>query len=165
MNRLIDTMTDAAIDEYISYLSYVNQRLDSPRQKLEKLFAPAPHWSDNLDAEDNQTWVLCFVSNASASCTWHTCWICKVNSDGSYGSSTNKMDFLYATPIDLSLRYTKGESDGRVIDAMTDSEVRKRVMWLTGGSLDNLKQDLEALFAPAPHWSDSIAKITGESDG
>ena len=61
MNRLIDTMTDAAIDEYISYLSYVNQRLDSPRQKLEKLFAPAPHWSDNLDVAGNTQHLLILI--------------------------------------------------------------------------------------------------------
>ena len=103
MNRLIDTMTEVELNRRVLEI-YVG----SPgnfRQELEKLFAPVPHWSDNLDAEDNQTWVLCFVSNASARYTWHTCWICKVNSDGSYRPSTAKTDWLYATPIDLNLRY------------------------------------------------------------
>ena len=106
MNRLIDTMTDAAIDEYISYLSYVNQRLDSPRQKLEKLFAPAPHWSDNLDVSDTSTWVLCWLSDDTPKETRHVDWVSHVN-DREYVSSF--LSWNYATPVDLDLRYTKGE--------------------------------------------------------
>ena len=105
MNRLIDTMTDAAIDEYISYLSYVNQRLDSPRQKLEKLFAPEPHWSDSLDAEDNQTWVLCFVSEDTPKETRHVGWVSHVHHQG---YAVNSFSWKYATPVDLNVRYTKG---------------------------------------------------------
>ena len=97
---------------FIDYLASAEADLDEAemRQELEALFAPLPCWSDNLEEEDNQTWVLCFVSNASASCTWHTCWIYKVNSDGSYRSySSDKKGFLYATPIDLNLRYGNGK--------------------------------------------------------
>ena len=107
MNRLIDTMTDAAIDEYISYLSYVNQRLDSPRQKLEKLFAPAPHWSDSLEEEDNQTWVLCFVSNEYLKETRHVCWVYHVDGLGYVTSQYDR--WKYATPIDFNLRYNMGD--------------------------------------------------------
>ena len=113
MTRLIDTMTDVGIYNTVcavlgrGYRDYEDAVM--LRQELEALFAPVPHWSDTLDPQDDQTWVLCFVSNASASCTWHTCWICKVNSDGSYSPSTDKMDFLYATPVDLNLRYKRGD--------------------------------------------------------
>ena len=111
MNRLIDTMDFDDLGTFIDYLASAEADLDEPeiRQELEKLFAPEPHWSDNLEPEDDQTWVLCFVSNASASCTWHTCWIYKVNSDGSYAPSTYENGFLYATPVDLGLRYGNGE--------------------------------------------------------
>tara|TARA_R110002033_G_scaffold15382_1_gene43688 strand:+ start:906 stop:1247 length:342 start_codon:yes stop_codon:yes gene_type:complete len=109
MNRLIDTMTDAAIDEYISYLSYVNQRLDSPRQKLEKLFAPAPHWSDNLGKEDNQTWEFCFVSDHYPADTRQAKWIARAaDLNGGYRDCVGVL-WKYATPIDLDLRYGNGE--------------------------------------------------------
>ena len=107
MNRLIDTMTDAAIDEYISYLSYVNQRLDSPRQKLEKLFAPAPHWSDNLDVSDSSTWVFCFVSDDSPKDRRYAEWISEVLDDGYRGPEG--LFWTHATPVDLNLRYNMGD--------------------------------------------------------
>ena len=113
MNRLIDTMGYDELGTFIDYLASASALADlnelEIRGELEKLFAPLPHWSDSLDPEDKQTWVLCFVSNVSASCTWHTCWICKVNSDGSYSPSTASNDWLYATPIDLNLRYGNGK--------------------------------------------------------
>ena len=113
MNRLIDTMTGAEVRGRLSPFfdgTCCYEDLDGwLTDELENLFAEEPHWSDNLDAEDNQTWVLCFVSNASESCTWHTCWIYKVNSDGSYGPSNYEKGFLYATPVDLNLRYNSGE--------------------------------------------------------
>ena len=107
MSRVIDTMTEVELSSKVEKLYFGS--INNLRQELEKLFAPAPHWSDNLDPDDNQTWVLCFVSNASASCTWNTCWIYKVNSDGSYAPSTYEKGFLYATPVDLNLRYGNGE--------------------------------------------------------
>jgi hypothetical protein len=113
MNRLIDTMTDAAIDEYISYLSEVNQKLVSPRQELETLFAPvpasAPHWSDNLDDCDSSTWVLCYLSDDTPEETWHVDWVGSVN-HGWYISVAYKNDcdsWKYATPVDLNLRYNR----------------------------------------------------------
>ena len=109
MNRLIDTMTDAAIDEYISYLSYVNQRLDSPRQKLEKLFAPAPHWSAGLSLVDNQTWVFCFVSDGSPKERRYAEWISEVLDDGYRGPEG--LVWWHATPVDLDLRYTKEQGE------------------------------------------------------
>ena len=114
MGRLIDTMTEVELSSKVLELCSFHNisdwvHIDDLKQGLEALFASAPHWSENLDPLDNQTWVLCFVSNVSASCTWHTCWICKVNSDGSYSPSTASNDWLYATPIDLDLRYKEGD--------------------------------------------------------
>ena len=109
MTRLIDTMTDVAVYNIVStvlgrgYRDYEDAVM--LRQELEKLFSPVPHWSDNLDVSDPSTWVLCWVSNKSASSTSETKWIYKVNSDGSYGGNWHK----YATPVDLNLRYQEGE--------------------------------------------------------
>jgi len=56
MNRLIDTMGFFDLGAFIEYLASAEADLNEPemRQELEKLFAPAPHWSDNLDVEDKQ---------------------------------------------------------------------------------------------------------------
>ena len=137
MNRLIDTMTDVEIRRKLSPLFsdtffYENdatllteelknlfkedeateayKRLgwsSEVKAELENLFKPVPHWSDNLDVSDPSTWVLCWVSDRSASSTSQAKWIYKVNSDGSYGALYHK----YATPIDLNLRYEEGTSD------------------------------------------------------
>ena len=55
----------------------------------------------------------------------------------------------------------------RLIDMMTDVELSSKVLELFSGSpclekgwkrTSDLKQGLEALFAPIPHWSDSLGK-------
>tara|TARA_R110000737_G_scaffold185742_1_gene208916 strand:+ start:377 stop:700 length:324 start_codon:yes stop_codon:yes gene_type:complete len=107
MNRLIDTMTDLEITNLVEYLADVNVRVVEAIDALEDLFKPVPHWSDNLDVSDSSTWVLCWVSDKSASSTSQAKWIYKVNSDGSYGALYHK----YATPVDLNLRYNKGTSE------------------------------------------------------
>ena len=109
MNRLIDTMTPIEVHSRLSpFFSDTFFYEDAPillAQELEKLFAPAPHWSDSLDVSDSSTWVLCWVSDKSAISTSQAKWIYKVNSDGSYGALYHK----YATPVDLNLRYKEGE--------------------------------------------------------
>ena len=107
MNRLIDTMTNEKAHDLVEYLADVNVRAVEAIDVLENLFKPAPHWTDNLDVSDSSTWVLCFVSDKSASSTSQAKWIYKVNSDGSYGALYHK----YATPVDLNLRYKEGTSD------------------------------------------------------
>ena len=108
MTRLIDTMDAHALETWVYDTLVINMSLDDDldiRQELENLFKPVPHWSDNLDVSDPSTWVLCWVSDRSASSTSQAKWIYKVNSDGSYGALYHK----YATPIDLNLRYKEGE--------------------------------------------------------
>ena len=103
MSRVIDTMTEVELSSKVEKLYFGS--INNLRQELEKLFKPVPHWSDNLDASDSSTWVLCWVSDKSASSTCQAKWIYKVNSDGSYGALYHK----YATPVDLNLRYKEGE--------------------------------------------------------
>ena len=105
MTRLIDTMTNEKAHDLVEYLADVNVRVVEAIDVLENLFKPAPHWTDNLDVIDSSTWVLCWVSDKSASSTCQASWIYEVNSDGSYGALYHK----YATPIDLNLRYKEGE--------------------------------------------------------
>ena len=107
MSRLIDTMDFDELSTFIDYLASAEADLDEPemRQELEKLFAPEPHWSDSLDAEDNQTWVLCFVSDESLDISVNAEWVFHVNDQG-YRSLQYR--WKYATPIDFNLRYNRG---------------------------------------------------------
>ena len=110
MTRSIDTLTDLEITNLVEYLADVNVRVVEALDALENLFKPVPHWSDDLDSLDNQTWVLCWVSDKSASSTCQAKWIYKVNDDGSYGALYHRDKDLgavyqYATPVDLNLRY------------------------------------------------------------
>ena len=116
MSRLIDTMDYDELSKFIDYVAssetYLRE-LDI-RGELEKLFAPVPHWSDNLDVSDSSTWVLCWVSDKSASSTCQAKWIYKVNDDGSYGALYHRdkdlgVVYQYATPVDLNLRYNRGD--------------------------------------------------------
>ena len=106
MSRWIDTLTDLDITNLVEHLADVNVSVEEVKQELEKLFAPAPHWSDNLDPLDNQTWVLCWLSEDTPKETRHVDWVSHVN-DHRYASSF--INWKYATPVDLDLRYTKGE--------------------------------------------------------
>tara|TARA_R110000787_G_scaffold164052_2_gene277154 strand:+ start:1004 stop:1345 length:342 start_codon:yes stop_codon:yes gene_type:complete len=112
MNRLIDMMTDVELSSKVLELFSGSpclekgwKRTSDLKQGLEALFKPAPNWSDNLEVSDSSTWVLCWVSDKSASSTSQAKWIHKVNSDGSYGALYHK----YATPVDLNLRYKRGD--------------------------------------------------------
>jgi hypothetical protein len=116
MDRLIDTMNANELNDYLDDVSttqgWLPYKSDAEvRQKLERLFAKEPHWSDNLDPTDNQTWVLCYISDDSAEETWHVEW---VSSRPLYGEGYRDCvadDWKYATPVDLNARYKKGESD------------------------------------------------------
>jgi len=117
MSRLIDTMDayelNCYLDESLTAYLLCPDGLDAEaRQQLERLFAKEPHWSDNLDPTDNQTWVLCYLSNDSAEETWHVEW---VSGRPLYGEGYRDCvadDWKYATPVDLNVRYNKGEIDG-----------------------------------------------------
>ena len=56
----------------------------------------------------------------------------------------------------------------RLIDTMDYDELGTFIDYLASAEADlnelEIRGELEALFAPAPDWSDSIAKTTGESD-
>tara|TARA_R110002074_G_scaffold14527_1_gene49957 strand:- start:310 stop:636 length:327 start_codon:yes stop_codon:yes gene_type:complete len=103
-------------DELSTFIDYVASIPSSflneleIRGELEKLFAPVPCWSDNLDPLDNQTWVLCFVSDDSAKETRHVEWVSHVDD---HRSVTIQYDsWKYATPVDLDLRYTNCKGEG-----------------------------------------------------
>ena len=107
MTRLIDTLTDLEITNLVEYLADVNVRVVEAIDALENLFKPVPHWSDSLRPDDDQTWVLCFVSDHSPEETsWGTKWINRVSKGGYIGHGR---EWKYATPVDLNLRYKKGE--------------------------------------------------------
>ena len=107
MTRSIDTLTDLEITNLVEYLADVNVRVVEALDALENLFKPVPHWSDNLDPKDNQTWVLCFVSDDSPKETWLSAWVTNVFEDG-YVVPLRRDRWKYATPIDLNLRYKEG---------------------------------------------------------
>tara|TARA_R110002074_G_scaffold58207_1_gene142801 strand:- start:197 stop:532 length:336 start_codon:yes stop_codon:yes gene_type:complete len=110
MSRLIDTMTEVELRSKVDKLYFGS--INNLRGELEKLFAPAPHWSDSLEEEDNQTWVLCFVSDESAKDTRDARWITsKVYKSGSTLKDSTYEPWEYATPIDLDLRYNSGDSN------------------------------------------------------
>ena len=65
-----------------------------------------PYWSDNLDPKDDQTWVLCFVSDHSPEETsLGAKWINRVSKGGYIGHGR---EWKYATPVDLNLRFKEG---------------------------------------------------------
>ena len=107
MNRLIDTMTKSEIEGFLDNLCPFSDA--EVKQGLEKLFAPVPNWSDNLSPMDDQTWVFCFVSDDSPEDTRYAEWIEIVSIYG-YRARASSRSWKYATPVDLDLRYTKGEA-------------------------------------------------------
>jgi hypothetical protein len=84
---------------------------------LKDLCKPIPdNWYDNLDPDDDQTWVLCNVSyDTSYECD-EVVWIGRYKEDANYrfglAGSWRSQFFQYATPIDLNLRYKRSKSDG-----------------------------------------------------
>ena len=114
MTRLIDTMN---ADELSAFLDNIAATEGAPcpfsdvevRQELERLFAEEPHWSDSLSIVDNQSWVLCYLSDDSPEETWHVDWVGSVT-HGWYISVAYKNDcdsWKYATPVDLNVRFRK----------------------------------------------------------
>ena len=106
MNRLIDTMTNEKAHDLVEYLADVNVRVVEAIDVLENLFKPVPHWSDNLDPQDDQTWVFCFVSDNSPKERRYAEWISEVLDDGYRGPEG--LAWTHATPVDLNLRYKEG---------------------------------------------------------
>ena len=65
------------------------------------------YWSDSLSLADNQTWVLCFVSDDSPKERRYAEWISEVLDDGYRGPEG--LAWTHATPVDLNLRFWEGE--------------------------------------------------------
>lgn len=114
MNRLIDMMTEVELSSKVLELYSGSpclekgwKRTNDLKQGLEALFAPAPHWSDNLEEEDTQTWVLCFVSDESAEDTCHVDWV--TWKKPAYYQDCHLVEWRYATPVDLNVRFKKGD--------------------------------------------------------
>ena len=113
MSRLIDTLTDAEVRGRLSPFFDVTFH-DKVRgawltEELENLFAEEPHWSDNLDPADNQTWVLCYLSDDSAEETWNVEWVYSRTLYGEGYRDCEGGEWKYATPVDLNVRYKRGE--------------------------------------------------------
>jgi hypothetical protein len=66
-------------------------------------------WYENLDSENNQTWVLCYAGYDNPYEYDDTVWIGKYKKDEVYpfglAGSWKKQFFRYATPVDLNIRY------------------------------------------------------------
>ena len=108
MTRLIDTMTGAEVRGRLSPFFDGTCRLDAwLTEELENLFAIEPHWSDNLDPKDDQTWVFCFISDDSREDTSIAAWIARANCAG-YRDRHNQA-WKYATPVDLNVRFKEGD--------------------------------------------------------
>ena len=108
MNRVIDTMDYDELGTFIDYLASAEADLNELeiRGELEALFAPVPHWSENLGSQDDQSWVFCFVSDHYPEDTRQAKWIARVNCAG-YRDRHN-LAWKYATPIDLNVRFKEG---------------------------------------------------------
>ena len=113
MNRKIDTMNADALETFLDNVAATRASRDMSdaevRQELERLFAEEPQWFDNLDPDDNQTWVLCFVSDDSPEETWLSAWVINVFEDGYAVPQRRLHRWKYATPVDLNVRFKKGE--------------------------------------------------------
>ena len=109
-SRLIDTLTreevHSRLSPFFSDTIFVHHAAPRLSEDLERLFAKAPHWSDNLESEDPSTWMLCFVSDHSSKATRQAKWIHRVSGGGYIGGGC---EWKYATPIDLNLRFWEGE--------------------------------------------------------
>tara|TARA_R110000796_G_scaffold237658_1_gene357778 strand:- start:44 stop:379 length:336 start_codon:yes stop_codon:yes gene_type:complete len=110
MSRLIDTMDKSEIQGRLRYLGRCELNVRELELEIETLFANEPHWSDFLNPKDNQTWVLCFVSDDSPEETWETNWVINVFEEG-YEVPRRNDCWKYATPVDLNVRYTEGGGD------------------------------------------------------
>tara|TARA_R110000851_G_scaffold11492_2_gene40283 strand:+ start:1517 stop:1849 length:333 start_codon:yes stop_codon:yes gene_type:complete len=74
-----------------------------------ELYAPIAEWYDKLNPYDTDTWVPCFVSNNDSRSREAMAWV--VDYDRKFPSPFNTGGgsyYLYATPVDLNIRY-KGE--------------------------------------------------------
>ena len=107
MTRLIDTLDADELDRFMYDTFGVLYDGIDIRQELENLFKPVPHWSDNLNAEDKQTWVLCCLSDESPELTGTVDWVTQCNSREYVTIQYDS--WKYATPVDLNLRYYNGE--------------------------------------------------------
>jgi len=112
MTRLIDMMTEVELSSKVLELFSGSpclekgwKRTSDLKQGLEALFAPVTHWSDNLDPQDDQTWVFCFVSDGSPEDTRYAEWIAEVLDDGY--RDPEGLVWTHATPVGLNLRYNR----------------------------------------------------------
>jgi hypothetical protein len=70
-----------------------------------ELYAPIPEWYEKLDHDDDQTWVLCFISDVSSKSRDNVRWVMRYYGGRLAFGCLGGGVFLYATPVDLSIRY------------------------------------------------------------
>ena len=115
MTRLIDTMTEEELSHTV--IQFYSSSLRDLRHGLEILFAKEPHWSDGLDPDDDQTWVLCFVSDDAPDCTFRTAWINQFEKGIFWGLGRyDLVTWAYVTPVDLTVRFNKGGKYATPVD-------------------------------------------------
>ena len=106
MTRLIDTLTEVELSSKVMRL--YSGSLCNLRQGLEALFAKEPHWSAGLDPKDDQSWVLCYLSDDSPVDRRRCAWVMRHNGSVYMTSRLNGC-WKYATPVDLNVRFRKGD--------------------------------------------------------
>ena len=106
MKRLIDDKdaTRLSLQEFIWSMGNVCMGVD---KWIEEIYAPIAEWHDNLDPDNSDTWVLCFVSDSSSTDTSYAEWIIEYKT-GPYPftCADSECTFRYATPVDLSIRFS-----------------------------------------------------------
>tara|TARA_R110000744_G_scaffold298610_1_gene408200 strand:+ start:161 stop:502 length:342 start_codon:yes stop_codon:yes gene_type:complete len=112
MTRLIDTMTGAEVRGRLSPFfdgTCCYEDLDAwLTEELENLFAEEPQWFDKLDPTDDQSWVLCYLSDDSPEDRRRCAWVMRHNGCVYMTSRLNGC-WKYATPVDLNVRFRKGD--------------------------------------------------------
>lgn len=83
---------------------------------IEKLYAPLPEWYETIDIHNDQTWILCYVSRSDSTRRDSIVWVCGVLGQQAcpFQIATEHPDrqentYMYATPVDLNLRYKREE--------------------------------------------------------
>tara|TARA_R110000822_G_C15007487_1_gene461545 strand:+ start:53 stop:397 length:345 start_codon:yes stop_codon:yes gene_type:complete len=110
MVRLIDDKeaTVARLCELYGRNAFGEDRFN---QCIEDLYATIPEWHDKLDPDDEETWVLCFVSDGSPEDRDEIVWIYSHDPESGYPFNVattrgrGQECYEYATPVDLNIRY------------------------------------------------------------
>ena len=103
MKRLIDDK-EATVAMRLELYKLANSEVMFNRL-IEELYAPIPEWYENLDHDDDQTWVLCFISDVSSKSRDNVRWVMRYYGGRLAFGCLGGGVFIYATPVDLSIRY------------------------------------------------------------